>query len=130
MPSALHPRRRPSIPRPVAHLAIALWVVVCGVACYWQVTVALAGDGLGWLYSVEWPAFGIFGIVVWWNLIHDDPTEVGSGAMRSGRFRPPAPNTRSRDVTTRREAESPELARYNEYLAALAASDKKKSWRG
>jgi hypothetical protein len=45
----------------------------CLVACWWQVHVALAGDDLGWLYSVEWPVFAVFSVVFWWYLIHDDP---------------------------------------------------------
>ncbi len=103
-----------------------MWVPVCAIACWWQVTVALAGDHLGWLYSVEWPAFGIFGIVVWWNLLHDDPEKVGSRALRAGHVRPHRITERDRDITTRAEVESPELARYNEYLAALAAQDRER----
>jgi hypothetical protein len=61
----------------IFHLAIIVWFPGCLVAAWWQITVALAGDSLGWLYSVEWPVFAIFGAVFWWNLIHDDPEQTG-----------------------------------------------------
>jgi len=104
-------------------------VPTCAIACYWQVTVALAGDGLGWLYSIEWPAFGLFGIIVWWNLIHDDPAKVGSGALRTGHVRTSRPTSRSRGTTSRPAEESPELKAYNDYLAALASTDAERARR-
>jgi DNA-binding transcriptional regulator of glucitol operon len=121
-------RSRPSAP--IIHLGIALWVPICAIACWWQITVALGGDGLGWLYSIEWPVFGIFGIVVWWNLIHDDPDEVGARAVQSGHALPPRLTERDRAATTRVGGEeSPELERYNDYLEALAAKSPQKTWR-
>jgi DNA-binding transcriptional regulator of glucitol operon len=126
---AVTARSRTPVRRPFVDIAVLLWVAVCGVACYWQVTVALAGDDLGWLYSIEWPVFGIFGIVVWWNLIHDDPEKVGNSALRNGLAHEPRVNDRSQHETTRSPSESPDLERYNEYLSALAASEKKKGWR-
>jgi DNA-binding transcriptional regulator of glucitol operon len=122
-------RRPPTRNKPLIHLAIAIWVPLCAVACYWQVTVALAGDKLGWLYSIEWPAFGIFGIVVWWNLIHDDPETVGSRAVRSGHAKLSRLTDRDRGTTSRADEESPELKKYNDYLAALATTRKQKTWR-
>jgi hypothetical protein len=91
------------------------------------VTVALAGDGLGWLYSIEWPAFGLFGIVVWWNLIHDDPAKVGAGALRTGQVRKSRSTGRSRGTTSRPTDESPELKAYNDYLAALASTESERA---
>ena len=37
------------------HLALLVWFPGCLVAMWWQVTVALAGNALGWLYAIEWP---------------------------------------------------------------------------
>ena len=45
----------------------------CIAACWWQVTRALAGNGLSWFYSFEWPAFVVLGAWGWWHLIHEDP---------------------------------------------------------
>lgn len=45
----------------------------CAVAGWWQATRALAGNGLSWFYSIEWPVFAILAIWGWWYLIHEDP---------------------------------------------------------
>lgn len=110
----------------LAHLAIAIWVPGCAVAAWWQVTVALAGNDLAYLYSVEWPCFALFAVYVWWNLIHDDPDSVGAGALRRlprGKPAPPA------ELARPGETGDAELAEYNAYLAALAARGAPKTWR-
>src|ERR1700689_3510577 len=60
-----------------ATAAIIVWFPGCLIAAWWQVNVALAGDSLGWLYSVEWPVFACFGLYFWWFWIHDDPSDLG-----------------------------------------------------
>jgi hypothetical protein len=55
------------------HLAVAVIVPGCLVAAWWQATRALAGNGLSWFYSVEWPVFALLAIYGWWHLIHEDP---------------------------------------------------------
>jgi hypothetical protein len=42
-------------------------------AGWWQATRALAGNGLSWVYSVEWPVFALLAVAGWWYLIHEDP---------------------------------------------------------
>jgi len=56
-------------------LHTAVLVVACGcmAAAWWQATRALGGNGLSWFYSIEWPAFAVIAVVVWWHLIHEDP---------------------------------------------------------
>jgi len=124
-------QRRWSSPRALLlHLAILLWVPGCAIACYWQVTVALAGDSLGWLYSIEWPAFGIFGLVVWWNLIHDGPERRRLPSRPEDQAGEESGGTLTIPATARRPDEEDEaLARYNDYLEALARADRPKSWR-
>jgi len=56
----------------------------CLVAGWWQVTRALGGNGLSWVYSAEWPGFAILAILAWWHLIHEDPE-----AYRARKQRPP-----------------------------------------
>ena len=146
----------------VAHLALAVWVPGCAVAAWWQVGIALGGDALGWVYSVMWPCFAIFGIVFWWFLVHDDPDRLGArglrhqaaaeaaaaaaGATAAGvdaadpagvAAAPPvsdaapisdaAPSSDAAAALADAEANDPELAEYNAYLAALA--DRQKTWR-
>ncbi|MGD0379887.1 MAG: hypothetical protein ABSC30_07870 [Acidimicrobiales bacterium] len=117
----------------------------CVVACWWQVGVARSGDSLGWIYSVMWPCFAVFGTVFWWHFVHDDPDTVGRRGLRrlqqsaAGHHSPgdgdggggptdDDPDER-RDALARAEAEDPELAAYNAYLASLARDDRRRSRR-
>lgn len=68
------------------HLAVFIVVPGCLAAGWWQATRALAGNGLSWFYSVEWPAFAIVAVVAWWHLIHEDPEQY-----RARRAKPPSP---------------------------------------
>lgn len=118
----------------VAHLALLVWVPGCALASWWQVRIALGGDGLGWVYSVMWPCFAVLGTVFWWYLVHDDPDSLGARGLRS-KATPPragaAPAETHDDPDARRlaalESEDPELAAYNAYLSSLAGSEK--TWR-
>jgi hypothetical protein len=58
------------------HVALVVWFPGCFVAMWWQITVALAGNALGWLYAIEWPVFAVFGVIGWWQLVHDDEQTV------------------------------------------------------
>jgi hypothetical protein len=132
----------------IAHIALAVWIPGCAVAAWWQVGIALGGDALGWVYSVMWPCFAMFGVVFWWFLVHDDPDRLGARGVRRQRAAAaaaaaavsareahdvdggPFPRVSRPDEglrLARAEAEDPELAEYNAYLAALA--DREKSWR-
>ena len=121
----------------VAHGAVAVWVPGCAVACWWQVGIALSGDALGWAYSVMWPCFAVFGVVVWWHAVHDDPDTVGARGLRRLRQNAEAAVSRAQahpvlpddDVIARAEAEDAELAHYNAYLAELAREERSRTWR-
>lgn len=125
-----------------AHLALAVWVPGCAVAAWWQVGIALGGDGLGWVYSVMWPCFAVFGTVFWWFLVHDDPETLGRRGLRlspgqdgvlSATGTPAGEGEAGNHVLdeerrlAQAEAEDPALAAYNEYLSSLAP--RQKSWR-
>lgn len=116
------------------HLALAVWFPGCLVAGWWQATVAMSGNTLSYLYAVEWPAFAVFGAVVWWNLIHDDPESIGSRALRRARRQaaagpgPDLPVVESDDLKARIAEDDPEMAAYNAYLASLAEQGPK-TWR-
>jgi hypothetical protein len=138
------------------HLAVVIWVPGCAVAAWWQVTVAMSGDNLGWLYAVEWPVFAVLGVLGWWQLIHDDPNELEE-KRRSRRSRPlpgqpslahadagartaaadvaiaqdaePALSRQNVEAIRRAEDDDEELAAYNAYLASLATTGSRKTWR-
>jgi len=108
----------------VAHGVLAVWVPGCIVACWWQVGVALSGDSLGWVYSIMWPCFAVFGTVFWWHFVHDDPATLGRRGLRrlqqSGEAADPEARARRERVLADAEAADPDLAAYNRYLASLA----------
>jgi hypothetical protein len=111
------------------HLAVLVWTPGCLVAGWWQVTRALDGNGLSYLYSVEWPIFAIIGVWVWWIQIHTDPQTVGLPAQRKLEA---AQATTALPVPVAErhyEDEDAELAAYNDHLAELAATGKSKTWR-
>jgi hypothetical protein len=110
-----------------------IWVPGCGLATWWQVTIALSGDSLGWVYSVMWPCFAGFSVVLWWSLVHDDPETVGARGLRrlqEARTTPPVEaEAQPDDAIARAEAEDAELAAYNAYLAELRSRPDTKTWR-
>jgi hypothetical protein len=101
------------------------------VATRWQVGIALSGDTLGWVYSIMWPCFAAFGVLVWWHLVHDDPETVGAKGLRrlQQTDRPAADPAEVPEAVRRAEAEDPELAAYNAYLADLAKRPRSKTLR-
>ena len=113
----------------IAHVALAIWVPGCILACWWQVGIGLSGDSLGWVYSVMWPCFALFGTVFWWHFVHDDPDTIGRRGLRrlqqasTPDSAGPHGETPDDPVIALAEAEDPELAAYNAYLAALAKAD-------
>ena len=113
------------------HVGLLIFVPGCALAAWWQVTRAFDGNGLSYLYSVEWPIFAVVAVYFWWMLIHTDYETVGLKGMRrqeaaleaasrneSGPVPPPA----------QFEVDDPELAAYNRRLAELASRGPK-TWR-
>lgn len=112
------------------HVVVLVWVPGCIVAAWWQVTIATAGNSLGWLYAVEWPVFAVFGVVGWWQLVLDDPETVRARrAPRQRAARAQAPGGLDVAAIHHAEEQDPELAAYNAYLARLSAGAAPKTWR-
>ena len=109
----------------------------------WQFHRALAGNGLSWAYTFEWPLFAVFAVVFWAKTIRDefrirrgempDPTAVTAEAERL-----PAGVTGAVRATPVQagasapgEDEDEELSAYNAYLARLNAEVKDHGrWHG
>ncbi|MGA2521075.1 MAG: hypothetical protein ABSG81_09690 [Acidimicrobiales bacterium] len=117
----------------VAHVALAVWVPGCAVACWWQVGIALSGDSLGWIYSVMWPCFAVFATIFWWHFLHDDPDTLGRRGLKRVQSTAAGGDVVDRELGAlairEAEADDPELAEYNAYLAALARDDRRGSRR-
>jgi integral membrane protein len=64
------------------HLEVIVIAPGCLIAGWWQATRALAGNGLSWVYSVEWPLFALLAIGGWWHLVHEDPDAYRKRKLR------------------------------------------------
>jgi DNA-binding transcriptional regulator of glucitol operon len=111
-----------------------LFVPGCAAAAWWQITRATDGNGLSYLYAVEWPLFAILGVYFWWMLIHTDYESVGLRGMRnhtestSHAMAHTLPQTAEMSTPFPESDDDPELAAYNARLAGLAAQGAK-TWR-
>ena len=56
------------------HALVLVLVPAFLVAGWWQYNVARGGNGLSWVYTVEWPFFAVYALYLWWKLIHDRST--------------------------------------------------------
>ena len=66
------------------HLTLAVLLPAFTALTIWQYDRATSGNTLSWAYTFEWPLFGGYAIYVWWQLIHDDPTERKAALEASG----------------------------------------------
>src|SRR5215469_13470633 len=111
----------------------ALMVVAfCGMLWLgdWQFRRAIAGNGLSWAYTFEWPLFAGFAVVFWAKTIKDEfrikrglaPGPAGVGASQDD------PPVRVKAVqaspASPEDDEDEELSAYNAYLARLNAEVK------
>jgi hypothetical protein len=56
------------------HALVLALVPAFLLAGWWQYHVALGGNDLSWVYTVEWPFFAVYAVYIWWKLIHDEST--------------------------------------------------------
>ena len=73
----------------VLHLEVLVVAPGCAAAGWWQATRALSGNGLSWVYSIEWPVFALIALWGWWFLVHEDPAAYEARRLR--RPKGPAP---------------------------------------
>lgn len=105
------------------HLALFVVVPACMALCIWQLERALAGNTLSWAYVFEWPLFAGYAVYMWWRFVHESPEAVppAGTAGAPGGLETPPPGTGQPQTG---QAEDPELAAYNAYLAQLAERDR------
>lgn len=95
----------------------------------WQFHRAMAGNGLSWAYTFEWPLFAGFAVVFWARTVRDefrlrrgsdvaeDPGATAAPVLPEGL------GTRQIEQPAN-DADDAELASYNAYLARLNAEVK------
>jgi hypothetical protein len=96
----------------------------------WQFHRAMAGNGLSWAYTFEWPLFAGFAVVFWARTVRDEfrlrrglPAPGHGAGAQSGPVLPEGIGTRAIEQPAD-SADDAELASYNAYLAKLNAEVK------
>jgi len=130
------------------HLTLAVLVPAFVELFWWQLHRALAGNGLSWAYTIEWPVFLVYAVFMWWRLLHDtaeppadhntiaDDNAVADNAVadepkeapvasqrptRSPTWLTQRSTARRTTALTRAAEEDRQLAAYNAYLKTLDA---------
>jgi hypothetical protein len=114
-----------------------LWHVFVVVAFWgmlwlgdWQFHRALAGNGLSWAYTFEWPLFSGFGLVFWVRTVRDEfrlrrgveGTAIGeAAAVAAAASSLPAGLGVRQVAQPDDDSDDAEVASYNAYLAKLNA---------
>jgi DNA-binding transcriptional regulator of glucitol operon len=100
-------------------LAITLFAAFLGFG-WWQFDRAQAGNDRSWAYVFEWPIFALFVIVMWIKMMRDELDDDPDARGRAPKvIEEPAEAAVKRAIIQQQEAEDPQLAAYNRYLARL-----------
>lgn len=109
------------------HLALLGWLGLSASAAWWQLGRAVQGNSLSFMYSIEWPVFGVLGVLGWYALLNmEKVTEDEEAARRDYEESMRAEAQAARDRSA--EKDDPVLAAYNDHLAAIATKNKRKLW--
>jgi hypothetical protein len=93
------------------YLPLVFGVPGCLAAGWFELTRALGGREVAWVYAFEWPLYAVIGVYMWWHIWHkvsDLPSAVPAATLPKQAGPPP---------------DDPELAAWESYLANLHAVD-------
>ncbi len=107
------------------HVALLLWLALCASAAWWQVGRAIQGNTLSFMYAIEWPVFGVLGVLGWYAMLNMEKVTEHDQRERRAYEEKMRAEARERRVE---QGEDPTLAAYNDHLAQLASQPKKKIW--
>lgn len=116
------------------HAALVVVVGACLALGWWQLSRALGGNALSWVYTFEWPFFALYACYMWWKLIHEPLAETRAAERAAAKARR---IEAARRIATQHSVveqldhlgfdpyddADPELAAYNRYLASLHERD-------
>lgn len=112
------------------HGLLVVGVPGCAAAGWFELTRALAGRTIAWVYAFEWPLFGIVGVYMWWRLWHEQqqpplPPSPGSDteAIAKGDARAQPASLAPGRETSRPGSSDPGLAAWEQYLSELHSVD-------
>ena len=111
----------------ILHVALVAWLGMSATAAWWQVGRAVQGNSLSFLYSIEWPVFGVLGVLGWYAMLNvEKVTEEQENARREYEAAMRAEAQIARQATP--EPEDAALAEYNDHLEKLSIVTKKRLW--
>jgi hypothetical protein len=117
------------------HLLLIIGLPICAAAGGFELSRALSGHDIAWVYTVEWPLFGVFGVYMWWQLYREQKAEARTraasmnapGASGDAEDHALAPNTGSSSAATSagatRAGADEGLVAWQRYLSDLHAAD-------
>ena len=110
------------------HVALLAWLAMCATAAWWQVGRPIRGNSLSFMYAVEWPVFGVLGVLGWFAMLNMEKITEQQGGRATRVRGAHACRGAARRARPSREEEDPALAAYNDHLASLATKTKKRLW--
>lgn len=104
-------------------LMVVMVATMLGLAG-WQLSRATGGNMLSWGYTFQWPIFAGFVVYLWWRevqrALRGEPEPARPGP--DGGHRPVIARHSVAATAAYDDADDPELAAYNRYLAWLSAN--------
>jgi len=112
---------------------MVILTAACLVLGWWQIDRARGGNALSFGYAIEWPAFAIFVVFVWYREIRNqragtppEPVRISEPVLVRAKDTAPVEvavaSTASTVSTVSTDEADPELAEYNRLLAWLTAN--------
>ena len=101
------------------HLTLAIALPFCLAAGVFELNRARSGHQVGWIYAVEWPLIGAYGVYLWWRLLQETRAEARD--LAAGNV--PADDASTAGATGPSVEDDPELAAWQAYLTRLHEVD-------
>jgi hypothetical protein len=102
------------------HLTLAIGLPGCLAAGWFELSRALGGREIAWVYAFEWPLFAVIGTYLWWRLLHgDDEDESPRVGPAAASVRTPQPDASEKPTSPA----DPGLAAWQTYLQRLHEAD-------
>jgi hypothetical protein len=97
------------------HATLIVVAFGCLAAGGFELSRALSGNRLSWVYVFEWPFFAGFSMVIWWRLLHGDDLAAPASAPHF----PQAPGVRPMPALDEDAIEDDQLRAWQDYLGRL-----------
>jgi hypothetical protein len=107
------------------HLALVIGLPGCFAAGWFELSRALAGREIAWVYAGEWPLYGILGTYLWWKLLHSDSAKIPTLRAKHSKQRTEGQQALADDevLTESQVAADPQLMAWQNYLTRLHELD-------